>query len=178
MMTPAQALARMFAILGTGEYLLGGTDLPEPDHSNPGRPDAPRFRPGWRMDCLETCLWAYDIPKHQPGYMGYDWVNTDSACLDAAGPNPDLFTYLGSPGDLCQLKAGDLIVYPSDHAHGVPCGHAAMVAGIRPSDGALTLLQCHGPNGAKMLVQTDDSIFRAHEARHPGSVRYLRVKQP
>lgn len=180
MKTRQEALVRARAIMGTGGYRLGGTDLPKPD---PGRPG--KYLLGWLMDCIGAVLWAYDIPRHRPGFNRgafatvSDDINTDSAIQDSRHAQ-EMFQEVAPEA----IQMGDLVIYESDHAHGVRWGHVGLIASVtavvRPGFRAtrrVRVLQCHGPDGARMLVETGLDIFQLHTQRHPHNPSlYLRIK--
>lgn len=178
MKSPNEAIARAYAVLGTGHYLLGGTDLPQPDGQRLSRGRG--FRPGWRMDCAGLVLWAYDIPRHEPGANRGPWAtveddwNTDSMIEDSQHHQARFF-----PVDRHRVREGDIVVYHTSHADGLTTmGHTALVVGVKPSDGSITVIQCHGPNGAVAAVETPDTVFQLHDRAHPHNPSvYLRVKR-
>ena len=162
-MTGAEAVARARTALGTGTYLLGGTDQCD--------------KSGWRTDCSGFVCWAWSIRRDRPeGFNRGPWstvadaVNTDSMVQDAQHKQ-ELFTAV--PAALAE--PGDLLVYPGawQAGHRILIGHVSLISSVpTPKSTAVKysdfrVVQCHGPNGAQMVVETDGSIWDHHDANWP-----------
>lgn len=163
----AEVVARARAAKGTGVYKLGGIQLPvfDAEHCTTA--------PGWATDCSGFVCWAWGIKRDRPGFNRGPWstvsddVNTDSIVQDATHKQ-ELFTPVVLPAP------GDLLVYPGAWQGGyrVLIGHVGLIssvpAGYTPGDySRLQVVQCHGPNGANMVVETDGSIWAHHDANWP-----------
>jgi len=132
-------------------------------------------------DCVGFGMWAQGADRKLEGRIhDYDggWVNTDSACMDAAG-DCELF-------EPCDPFPGCIIVYPSRRVATVERGtgrtvgkripgHWGTVVSVLPAQGRTKALvqvaHCHGPPLAGPAVSlADASLWLKHGGR------YLRFK--
>jgi hypothetical protein len=167
-------------ILGTGDYRRS---YPLPWTQRMGQLGS---------DCAGFAIcWCYRLIRHRPGFASGrvpeayrdqsdvdDDINCNSLIEDAL-----------TTREICELvtdepQLGDLIVYPTIRIKGVDgevhtfIGHVGIVIGNKRAQGRwdwqhppyrlLDIAQCKGPNGrAPAVVQTDGSIWEAHDAKWP-----------
>jgi len=161
------AVDRAISMLGRGTYRLGTGDHDTTDEV---------------FDCVGFALcWCYQIKRHRPGFNKggsvSDDINTDSICEDGRRHH-DLFEEVDHP------ELGDLLVYPSHRGgNGRVPGHASIVTGLpaewdpsRRDWRALTVVQCHGPNGlTPAIVQSTGLTWWRHDRLWPDELRRSRL---
>lgn len=191
------AVCRARSIVGRGgQYLLGTGDYrPTPAAVFAVATDLPWTLLGNQMgsDCAGFAIcWAWKLRRHRPGFNIGPWatvsddINCNSAIEDAQHKQ-ELFT-IAPVGD---VKPGDLLAYPTftlKDSSGLVhqfIGHVGLVekvpAGWNPTHSymALTILQCHGPNGfTPGVVRTDGSIWAHHDLIWPKEEHRVHVVRP
>ena len=160
--TPAEAIERALAAVGTGVYYLGTGTWP---------------RVGEQMDCVGFAWsWCYQMPRHIPGLNAKggglgdveDDANTNSLIGDALTDS----AYVQIATD---PLPGDLVMYPTIHDPRVSSpfiGHVGIITDVsRWQPGNLSTLgtvQCCGPNGRTPgVLALSGAAFQHHDELWP-----------
>ncbi len=175
-------------LLGTGDYA--------PDKKT-GK-DLPWTKRDGRLgsDCAGFAIcWAWKLQRHRPGFNVGSWasVSEDINCNSALEDGlhlMELFTTL--PEGSC-IQPGDLLLYPTIRLkvkNGAKTetktfiGHVGLIEripiGFRYGNwSALSIIQCHGPNGfVPGVVRTDGSIWMRHDINWGKLEHRTRVVRP
>ena len=172
-------------ILGTGDYL--GDNLPP--WTKYYKKTSPWYgKPG--SDCAGFAIcWAWKLRRHRPGFNVGSWatvsddINCNSALEDGLHKQ-ELFVTL--PEGAC-VQPGDLLVYPTIYLPKVKnpfIGHVGLVEvvpiGFKYGDwSALSIIQCHGPNGRGPAVRrTDGTVWEEHDDKWGKLEHRSRVVRP
>lgn len=176
--TPAEAVARVRALLETPEnalagYVLGGGGY-QPTWHTPWTGHGPNFG----GDCRVPFLWGYMLPAERPGYNRQPWatvaddINYNSLLEDAEHEQDLVVPALGTPLE------GDIVAYPTlhitTHEDGVATehtfiGHGALVVGVSrvkgwdpaaPVFAMLDIIQvCGGPGRKPAAIASSAAHF-------------------
>lgn len=172
-------------ILGTGDYL--GDKLP------PWTKYYKKTSPWYGKlgsDCAGFAIcWAWKLRRHRPGFNVGSWasvsddINCNSALEDGLHKQ-ELFVTL--PENTC-VQPGDLITYPTIYLPKVKnpfIGHVGIIEvvpiGFKYGDwSALSIIQCHGPNGrAPAVRRTDGTVWEKHDESWGKLEHRTRVVRP